>query len=67
MNFEKLTNSFWKLQIGGWLIYMFFIYITFLSVARPENFIPLMYIKGIRTVIGFCFNYDSVADLSPNG
>ncbi len=53
MNFEKLTNSFWKLQIGGWLIYMFFIYITFLSVARPESFVPLMYIKGFRAVIGF--------------
>ena len=47
-------NSFWRLQIVGWVVYMFFIYITFLSVARPENFVSLMYIKGFRAVIGFC-------------
>lgn len=22
MRLEKLVNSFWKLQIGGWLIYL---------------------------------------------
>lgn len=42
MNFEKLTNSFWRLQIGGWLIYLVLIYITFLSVDtrfrdKPET------------------------------
>ncbi len=47
-------NSFWRLQIVGWVIYMFFIYITFLSVARPENFVSLLYIKGFRAIVGFC-------------
>ena len=54
---EKIVgklNSFLRLQFVGWVIYMFFIYITFLSVARPENFVSLMYIKGFRAVIGFC-------------
>jgi sensor histidine kinase YesM len=52
MSFNKL-NTFWRLQIVGWIVYMFFIYITFLSVARPENFVNLMYIKGFRALVGF--------------
>lgn len=45
--------GFWTLQIGGWLIYYVMIYITFLTVAVPENFLRLLAVKGIRTLIGF--------------
>ena len=52
-NIGKKLNSFWRLQIVGWVVYMFFIYITFLSVARPGHFVHLIYIKGVRAIIGF--------------
>ncbi len=58
MNFEKLINSFWKLQIGGWLIYLVLIYITFFSVAAEGSFFRLFHIKSFRAVVGFvltCF------------
>ena len=48
---EKVKNSFWFLQIGGWLIYMVMIYITFLTVS--SNSIGLFYVKSFRAVIGF--------------
>jgi sensor histidine kinase YesM len=53
MNFEKLTNSFWKLQISGWLVYLVLIYITFFSVAAEGSFLRLLHIKTVRTIIGF--------------
>lgn len=53
MNFEKLLKSFWKLQIGGWLIYLVLIYITFLSIAAEGSFLRLLEIKTVRTIIGF--------------
>lgn len=43
--------SFWTLQIGGWLIYMVGIYITFLTVST--NSLGLFYIKSFRAVVGF--------------
>jgi hypothetical protein len=48
---EKFKNSFWILQIGGWLIYTVMIYITFLTVT--SNFLSLFYIKTFRAVVGF--------------
>lgn len=53
MKIEKLANSFWRLQIAGWLVYLVLIYITFLSVAAEGRFLSLLYIKTIRTIIGF--------------
>jgi two-component sensor histidine kinase len=47
----KFKNSFWFLQIGGWLIYTVMIYITFLTVT--SNFLSLFYIKTFRAVVGF--------------
>ena len=48
MNFEKLTDSFWRLQISGWLIYLVLIYITFFSVAAEGSFLRLLHIKITR-------------------
>jgi two-component sensor histidine kinase len=49
---EKFKNSFWTLQISGWLIYAVAIYITFVTVT--DNFLGLFYIKSFRAVVGFC-------------
>jgi hypothetical protein len=46
--------SFWRLQISGWLVYMVMIYITFLTVTAPENFLSLFYLKSFRALTGFC-------------
>ena len=48
---KKIYSSFWFLQIGGWLIYMVMIYITFLTVTN--NYLSLFYIKAFRAVVGF--------------
>ena len=48
---KKIYSSFWFLQIGGWLLYMVMIYITFLTVTG--NFLSLFYIKTFRAVVGF--------------
>lgn len=50
-DFTKIYRSFWTLQIGGWLIYLVMIYITFLTVTN--NFLSLFQIKTFRAVIGF--------------
>jgi sensor histidine kinase YesM len=50
-DFNKIYSSFWTLQIGGWLIYMVMIYITFLTVTT--NYLSLFYIKAFRAVVGF--------------
>lgn len=49
----KKLNSFWRLQIVGWVVYLLLIYITFFSVAQPGRFIALLQIKTVRTIIGF--------------
>ncbi|MEZ5345920.1 MAG: histidine kinase [Pyrinomonadaceae bacterium] len=54
MRIESLINSFWRLQFIGWLIYLFFIYVTFLSVAQPGRFLSLFYLKGFRAIVGLC-------------
>ena len=64
MNFEKLTKSFWKLQITGWLVYLVLIYITFFSVAAEGRFLQLLRIKTHRTIIGFV-PFDTQADDLP--
>src|SRR5215203_1474711 len=51
IDFNKIYSSFWYLQIGGWLLYMVMIYITFLTVTT--NFLGLFYIKTFRAVVGF--------------
>ncbi len=48
---DKFKNSFWFLQISGWLIYAVAIYITFLTVT--SNFLSLFYIKTFRAIVGF--------------
>jgi hypothetical protein len=40
---EKQTSSFWLAQSIGWMLYLVMIYITFLTVVTPENFLPLFY------------------------
>lgn len=46
--------SFWKVQAAGWLVYLVMIYITFLTVVTPENFLSLFYLKSFRALTGFC-------------
>ncbi len=48
---EKLP-SFWTIQIIVWIIYFAVIYITFLSIAAPEMFLNLFYLKGFRALTG---------------
>ena len=45
--------SFWTIQPLGWIVYFIAIYITFLTVAQPENFLNLFYLKGFRALTGF--------------
>jgi signal transduction histidine kinase len=51
--FYRLKNLFWSLQLAGWSIYLVAIYITFLTVAQPGNFLSLFYLKGFRALTGF--------------
>jgi len=50
---QRFKNSFWLLQIGGWLVYYMMIYITFLTIAAEGNFLRLFYMKGFRALTGF--------------
>lgn len=53
---KKLSNhfpSFWKIQLTGWIVYFVAIYITFLTVAQPANFLNLFFLKGFRALTGF--------------
>jgi two-component system LytT family sensor kinase len=52
-NFKNKLPSFWTIQLIGWIVYFVVIYITFLSVAQPENFLSLFYLKGFRALTGF--------------
>jgi two-component system LytT family sensor kinase len=51
--FKDKLPSFWTIQLIGWIVYFVVIYITFLSVAQPENFLSLFYLKGFRALTGF--------------
>ena len=52
-SFEDKIPSFWTIQLIGWIVYFAVIYITFLSIAAPENFLNLFYLKGFRALTGF--------------
>lgn len=52
-DFEDKIPSFWTIQLIGWTIYFAVIYITFLSIAAPENFLNLLFLKGFRALTGF--------------
>ena len=41
------------MQITGWVVYLVAIYVTFLTVAQPGNFLSLFYLKGFRALTGF--------------
>ncbi len=53
-NSKNELPSFWKIQITGWLVYLVAIYITFLTVVPPENYLSLFYVKAFRALTGFC-------------
>lgn len=50
---KKTLPSFWTIQLTGWIVYFVAIYITFLTVALPENFAMLFFLKGFRALTGF--------------
>jgi hypothetical protein len=52
-NFKNKFPSFWTIQLAGWIVYFVTIYITFLTVAQPGNFLNLFYLKGFRALTGF--------------
>jgi len=52
-DFKKGLPSFWTIQLTGWIVYFVVIYITFLSVAQPGNFLNLFYLKAFRALTGF--------------
>jgi hypothetical protein len=52
-NFKNKLPSFWTIQLAGWIVYFVAIYITFLTVAQPGNFLSLFYLKGFRALTGF--------------
>lgn len=52
-DFKKNLPSFWTIQIVGWLAYLVAIYITFLTVVQPGNYLSLFYLKGFRALTGF--------------
>ena len=54
MDENNRLPRFWAVQIIAWLVYLAAIYITFLTIAPPDFFIPLFFIKLVRTIIGFC-------------
>ena len=44
--------SFWTIQLVGWVVYFIVIYITFLTIAQPENYYNLLLLKGFRALTG---------------
>lgn len=44
--------SFLTIQVVGWIVYFIVIYITFLTVAQPENYWNLFLLKGFRSLTG---------------
>ncbi len=53
VDFKKKLPSFWTIQLVGWIVYFIAIYITFLTVAQPGNFLNLFLLKGFRALTGF--------------
>lgn len=53
MSFEKLTNSLWKLQVIGWLIYFLLMFLTFLTRDTDESLAYIFLVKSFRTFVGF--------------
>lgn len=52
-NLKDKLPSFWTTQLIGWVVYFVAIYITFLTIAQPENFLNLFFFKGFRALTGF--------------
>lgn len=53
LDFRDKLPSFWTIQLIGWVVYFVVIYITFLTIAQPENFLNLLVFKGFRALTGF--------------
>ncbi len=53
LDFKDKLPSFWTIQLIGWVVYFVTIYITFLTIAQPENFLNLLFLKGFRALTGF--------------
>lgn len=53
LDFKNELPSFWTIQLIGWIVYFVVIYVTFLTIAQPENFLNLVYLKGFRALTGF--------------
>jgi Putative regulator of cell autolysis len=52
--FSKSKNSFWILQISGWLFYWLMICVTFLTVLPEDKSVLLLFqTKFVRALIGF--------------
>lgn len=52
-DFRDKLPSFWTIQLVGWVVYFVVIYITFLTIALPENYLNLFYLKAFRALTGF--------------
>ncbi|WP_299072730.1 sensor histidine kinase [uncultured Paraglaciecola sp.] len=53
MSFAKLTNTLWKWQVMGWLVYFVLMFLTFLTRETSESLSYIFVIKSFRTLIGF--------------
>tara|TARA_Y100001956_G_scaffold82704_2_gene104847 strand:- start:8 stop:1138 length:1131 start_codon:yes stop_codon:yes gene_type:complete len=57
--FKRLSKQFWSLQIGGWLGYMF---VVFIAIIRPQFDSPDFNLVGqiinliVETLSGFCLS-----------
>jgi two-component system LytT family sensor kinase len=45
-------DSFWAIQLGGWIAYFVAIYVTFLTIAPPGNALSLLGFKAFRALTG---------------
>lgn len=53
MNFVKLSNSLWKWQLFGWLLYFLLMFLTFLPRDSDESIGFIFLVKAFRTLVGF--------------
>jgi len=53
MNLATLTNSLWKWQVIGWLLYFLLMFLTFLPRDSGESIGYIFLVKAIRTLVGF--------------
>ena len=53
MNLAKLTNSLWKWQVIGWLLYFLLMFLTFLPRDSDESIGYIFLVKSFRTLVGF--------------